>query len=182
MTNTRTFAVATLAGLALLLTGCGTEDATDGSLGSGAQSTVGPEADSPSALADTGQPGDPLGTVIFNETLDVSPAEYPLQDVPLQIEVASIAELGEAYAAAPGIDSIVAELGGTTLGAGERIFAYTVNSCTTDDVWLDIRGDEVPMIVNGTALLRCAPPTTLVVWVVGDEIPADAKPAQAIQK
>ena len=38
------------------------------------------------------------------------------------------------------------------------------------------------MIVTGTALLRCAPPTTMVVWVVGDEIPADAKPAQAIQK
>ncbi len=38
------------------------------------------------------------------------------------------------------------------------------------------------MIVSGTSTLRCEPPTTLVVWVVGDEVPADATPAQAIQK
>jgi hypothetical protein len=182
MTQTRTFAAVLLAGLALGLSGCGTEVAGDGSPASGSGTTVDPEADKPSISADTDRSSDTLGTMILNQKLDVTAAEYPLPDVPTQVEVSSIAELGEAYAVVPGIEDIVAELEGTTLEPGERIFAYTVNSCTTEDVSLVVQGNQVPMVVKGTALLRCAPPTTLVVWVVGDEIPADAKPAQAIQK
>jgi hypothetical protein len=182
MTLTRTFAAVSLAGLALVLTGCGSEVAGDESTGSEAGTTVEPEADSPSISADADRSADSLGTVILNQTLDVTAAEYPLPDVPTQVDVASIAELGEAYAVVPGIEDIMAELEGTTLQPGERIFAYTVNACITDDVSLVVHGKQVPMVVNGTALLRCAPPTTLVVWVVGDEIPADAEPAQAIQK
>jgi hypothetical protein len=120
--------------------------------------------------------------VVLNQRLDVDPAEYPLPDAPTQAEVSSVEELGKTYSTVPGIEDIVAGLEGTTLESGERLFVYLVNACRTDEVALDVRGDEVPMIVTGTAGLRCAPPTTMVVWVVGDEIPADAKPALAIQK
>jgi hypothetical protein len=177
MTKRRTFVGAALVGLALVLCACGTEAASDGSSGT----TIEPTAQTPSVSADADE-SDALGTEVLNRLLDVSPAEYPLQDVPTQAEVASVSELAEVYAAAPDIDEIVAELEGTTLGAGDRFFVYLVNACTTDDVSLMLRGDEVPMIVRGTAGLRCPPPTTMVVWVVGDEIPADAKPAPAIQK
>ena len=182
MTQLRTSAVAALAGLALVLTACGSEDATDVSPGSGAGTTAGAGPGSPSIAADTGESTDTLGKVVLNQLLDVPPAEYPLPDAPTEAEVSSVAELGEVYSTVPGIDEIVAGLEGTTLGTGERLFVYLVNACTTDEVALAIQGNKVPMIVSGTALLRCAPPTTMVVWVVGDEIPAGAEPAHAIQK
>jgi hypothetical protein len=181
MTKTRTFAVIALAGAAVMLSACGNEVAGDGSPGSDAGTTVDAEAGTPS-VSSADRSADSLGTMVINQRLDVTPAEYPLPDVPTQVEAATAADLAEAYAVVPGIDEIVAELENTTLGAGERFFAYTVNACTTEDVSLQLRGTEVAMIVNGTALLRCAPPTTLVVWVVGDEVPSDAKPVQAIQK
>ena len=180
MIQARKLALVALAALALVLTGCGSEDAAD-SPGSGG-TAVESELDSPSVSADRDKSTDELGTVVLNQLLDVDPAEYPLPDAPTEIEVASVAELGEAYASVPGIEDIVAGLEGTTLGSGERMFVYLVNACTTDEVSLKVDGDQVPMIVIGTALLRCAPPTTMVVWVVGDEIPTDAKPAHAIQK
>ncbi len=178
MTKTRTFAVVALAGAAFALTACGSEVA-------GAGSTASSEGRTPS-VSSSDSAGDradgSLGTLVINERLDVTPAQYPLPDVPTQVEAATAADLAKAYAVVPGIDEIIAKLKNTTLGAGERFFAYTVNACTTEDVSLDLHGNEVTMVVDGTALLRCAPPTTLVVWVVGDEIPSDAKPVQAIQK
>ena len=179
MTHTRTFAVAAMAGLALVLTGCGAENAGDPPA-SGSGTTVDPQT--PTIASDPDPSADGLGTVILNQRLDVSPAEYPLADVPTQVAVESVTELGEAYKLAPGIDEIVASLEGTTLDAGERLFAYLVNACTTEEVALELRKNEVPVIVSGTTTLRCEPPTTLVVWIVGDEVPADAQPAQAIQK
>jgi len=193
MTQIRTLAVAAIAGLAFLVTGCGTQDATDPSAGGDAGSRTGttgeadestsePEAPDTPTLTQGEQGGDGPGIVVLNRQLDVPPAEYPLPDVPQALEASSLAELADAYAVVPGIDEILADLDGTTPAAGERFFAYTVNACVTDDVALVVRGDEVPMVVRGTATLRCEPPTTLVVWVVGDDVPADAKPAQAYQK
>jgi hypothetical protein len=179
MTHTRTFAVAAMVGVALVITGCGAENVGD-SPGSGSGTTIDPQT--PTIASGPDPSSGTLGTVILNQRLDVSPAEYPLIDVPTQVEVGSVTELGEAYKLAPGIDEIVAGLEDTQLDAGERLFAYLVNACTTEQVKLELRGNEVPMIVSGTSTLRCEPPTTLVVWVVGDEVPADATPAQAIQK
>jgi len=190
MTQIRTLTVAAIAGLAFLVTGCGTQDATEPSAGgdAGSQTTGAADATSEPESPDTPtltqgeQRQDGPGTVVLNQQLNVSPAEYPLPDVPQALEASSLAELADAYAVVPGIDEVLADLDGTTLAAGERFFAYTVNACVTDDVALVVRHDEVPMVVRGTATLRCEPPTTLVVWVVGDDVPADAKPAQAYQK
>jgi hypothetical protein len=178
MSQARTLAVlaVAVAGLSLGLTGCGTED-PNGAAGT----TIVPETETPT-IAATSEPADDLGTMILNRRLDVPAAQYPLPDAPTEAEVATVAELGEVYSTVPGIDGIVADLQDTTLGADERLFVYLVNSCTTKEVALAIQGKDVPMIVSGTARLRCAPPTTMVVWVVGDEIPADAKPAHAIQQ
>lgn len=182
MTNPRILPALALAGLALVLSGCGSEDATD----PGSGTVVEGQPDTPEIASDTGtdadRSADALGTVVLNEKLGVDPAEYPLPDAPTQAEVASVAELGEVYATVPGIEDIVAGLEGTTLESGERMFVYLVNACTTKEVALSVDGDQVPMIVTGTKGLRCAPPTTMVVWVVGDEIPADAMPARAIQQ
>jgi hypothetical protein len=190
MTQIRTLTVAAIAGLAFLVSGCGTQDATDPSAGgdAGGQTGTTGEADESTSepesptLTQGEQRQDGPGTVVLNQQLDVSPAEYPLPDVPQALEASSLAELADAYTVVPGIDEVLADLDGTTLAAGERFFAYTVNACVTDDVALVVRGDEVPMVVRGTATLRCEPPTTLVVWVVGDDVPADAKPARAYQK
>jgi hypothetical protein len=179
MTQIRTLTVAAIAGLAFLVTGCGTQDATEPSAGgdAGSQTTGAADATSEPESPDTPtltqgeQRQDGPGTVVLNQQLNVSPAEYPLPDVPQALEASSLAELADAYAVVPGIDEVLADLD-----------AYTVNACVTDDVALVVRGDEVPMVVRGTATLRCEPPTTLVVWVVGDDVPADAKPAQAYQK
>lgn len=197
MRHIRTLAMSAVAGLALVVTGCGTQDANDpstssdaiGGVGSQDETTVGaddttsepePTATPSTAAGDAREDGP--GTVVLNRDLGVSPAENPLPDVPFAVEATSVAELAEAYAVVPGIDGVLAELDAVVLGAGERFFAYTVNACRTDQVALVIRGDEVPMVVSGTATLRCAPPTTLVVWVVGDDVPAEAKPVQAYQK
>ena len=139
MTQARTFAVVTLAGLALVLTGCGTEDAPDGSLGSGAGTTVEPEAETPTIATATSRltPSAPWSSTSGSTS---HPAEYPLPDAPTEAEVTSVAELGEVYSTVPGIDEIVADLEGTTLGAGERLFVYLVNACTTDEVALAIQG------------------------------------------
>jgi len=193
MTQIRTLTVAAIAGLAFLVSGCGTQDATDpsaggdtgsrtGTTGEADESTSEPESPDTPTLTQGEQGGDGPGIVVLNRQLDVPPAEYPLPDVPQALAATNLAELAEAYAVVPGIDEVLAELDGTTLAAGERFFAYTVNACRTDEVALVVRGDEVPMVVSGTANLRCEPPTTLVVWVVGDDVPADAKPARAYQK
>lgn len=180
-------ASAAAACFALVLTGCGAERAGDGSSGPGAATPVAPSASAtaeatPSVAAGTDQADSALGTVVLNTHLAVRPEEYPLPDVPTHVEATSVADLRAAYAVVPGIDEVLAELDGLVLGPAERLFAYTVHACRTDQVELVLRGSEVPMIVSGTAALRCAPPTTLVVWVVGDEIPPDARPAQAVQK
>ena len=173
----------TLAGVALGLAGCGEEDATDPGAGGADPAASEPANDDTPELGsehdDDGQ-GD-IGSVLVNERLAISPAEYPLPGVPTHVEVANADELRVAFATVPGIDDIVAQIEDDANAAG-RMFAYTTNACITDDVSLEVRGNEVPMIVNGTATIRCEPPTTLVVWAVGDQVPSAAVPAQAIQK
>ena len=189
MSAVRTTVVTAMAGLAVLLTGCGQEDAggdaQQGIVAADGDAAATPTLTPPATVTPTATPGDArdgLGEMILIEVLDVRAAEYPLPDAPTQVEASSVDELAQAYATVPGIDEVLAGLDDTALAPGERLFAYLVNACRTDDVRLMVRGDQVPMIVTGNATLRCAPPTTLVVWVVGDDVPADAVPAQAIQK
>lgn len=201
MTRTRTLAVVVAAGLTLVLTGCGAEGADDPASGSVVAQTTPAVSTAPTGDAADASPTAPeggtadaspdpspemqrdnLGKVLLNQRLDVPPADYPLPDVPTAVEVTSVAELAEVFAAVPGIDAVLAELDETVVGPGERIFAYTVKACRTNKIELEVQGGEVLMVVRGNEAVRCLEPSpTLVVWLVGDDIPAEATPAPADQ-
>lgn len=184
MKRTHLMTVTAVLGLTLGLSACGSEDAADPR--SGGDVGTSDEADT-SDTPELSSEGDArteevVGRVLVNERLDVDPANAPLPDLPTHVILTSTTELADAYSTAPGIDEVVAKVEAAGVEDGERLFAYLVSACTTKDVALQTIDGDITMVVSGTAGLRCAPPTTLVVWAVGDEVAADATIGQAIQK
>ena len=176
-----------------LLAGCAATDS--GSAGTGLDvsaaptpgATVGTPSTDPGTPDSTpAQPSDTsdLGTVVVNVALGINALDSPEPALPTHVEVSGAEDLATTYEGVPGIDRVVATVAASPPTPGERLFVYVVAACSTDDVSLRLRGGDVTMVVSGTTTLKCEPPPLqMVVWRLAvDEVPADAMPAEAIQK
>lgn len=185
---TRPLAVPAVAAL-FALAGCGTEAppaaGTDPEP-SRTTAAVTPTTSAPAPGTSSTAPADDerLGTVVVNAPLGVEASDFPGPPTPLYAEVSGADELASLYAGVPGIEQIVAAVAASPPTANERLFVYTVAACRVADISLELTGKEVVMVVRGNTTLKCQPPPMqMVVWKVGaDDVPADAVPAQAVQK
>jgi len=171
----------------LLVAGCGAEPAGEGtSIGTTADPTpvLPPTTEEPEPTPSPADDDATIGEVLVSTTLAVEAGDYPGPPVPAFAEVSGADELASLFGVVPGIDDVVAAVEADPPTDSERLFVYVVAACRVNDVELELRGKKLTMVVHGNAALRCEPPPMqLVVWTVdAAEVPADAAPAQAVQK